>query len=64
MTGRSRPAEPAVLLTRRHSLRGFEPGDAPKVCAMSGEPVMKAWRPDQVCADESAERGRTAGRAA
>lgn len=56
MTGRDHPAERAVLFTRRLILREFERGDAPEVCAMSREPAMKTWLPDQVYADDSAAR--------
>lgn len=42
--------------TQRTVLRLFELDDAPKAFAMSQEPGMRTWIPDQVYADEEAAR--------
>ena len=45
------PASGPPLTTQSLTLRFFVPEDAPKVFAMSQEPGMRTWLPDQVYAD-------------
>ncbi len=47
----------ALIRTGSLFLRRFVPGDAARVYAMSIEPGMREWLPDQVYADESAALG-------